>query len=147
MIFLDSNIFIRFLTQPSQRDPNGERYRRAAHNLFTAVEAGTAEVTTSEVVLHEVCYVLGSRRHYHLSAPEIAALLIPLIRLPGFKFPPGEKALYLRAFEIYVANSKLEYSDSLIAARAERLGIPLATFDEALARLPFVTRWQPPADG
>ena len=95
MIFLDTYVFVRFLTQPSESDPNGLRFQSAAIGLFSAVEAGTEEVTTSEVVLHEVCYVLGSRRHYRLSASEIASLLIPIIALPGFKLPQGEKALYI----------------------------------------------------
>ena len=118
-----------------------------ARDLFAAVEAGDEDVTTSEVGLYEVCHVLGSGRHYRLSAPEIADLVVPIISLPGFRFPRGDKAVYLRAFEIYLDYLKLRYADSLIAARAERLGVPLATFDEALGRPPTVTRWQPPGAG
>ncbi len=146
MTFVDANIFIRFFTQPPLGDPNGERYRAMARRLFKEVEAGNEEVTTTEVVLHEVCHVLSSGRHYRLTAPEVAGLVVPIISLPGFRFPKGDKAVYLRAFEIYLAYPKLEFSDSLIAARAERLKTPLATFDEALGRLPFITRWRPPVD-
>ncbi len=146
MIFVDANIFVRFFTQPPPGDPNGQRYREMARALFKTVEEGTEDVTTAEVVLHEVCHVLGSGRHYRLTAPEIADLVVPIISLPGFKFPKGDKAIYLRAFEIYLEHPKLRYADSLIAARAERFKIPLATFDEALGRLSFVTQWMPPRD-
>lgn len=146
MIFVDANVFVRFFTQPPSGDPNAQRYREMARDLFQAVEAGDLQATTTEIVLHEVCHVLGSGRHYRLPPPEIAALVVPIISLPGFKFPKGEKAIYLRAFEISLAYPRLRYADSLIAARAERLGIPLATFDEALGRLPFLTRWAPPTE-
>jgi predicted nucleic acid-binding protein len=39
----------------------------------------------------------------------------------------------------------LEFADAIIAARCKRLNTPLATFDERLAKLATVTRWQPPA--
>jgi predicted nucleic acid-binding protein len=48
--------------------------------------------------------------------------------------------------EIFAEYPKLEYSESLIAARAEWLGVPLATFDKRLARLPQLTLWQPPVE-
>ncbi|MGH2532545.1 MAG: PIN domain-containing protein [Thermomicrobiales bacterium] len=141
MIFLDANVFLRYLVEPTS--PETRSMQEMASALFDAVERGQEDVTTTEVVLHEVAYVLASRKHYNVPAPEIAAYLAPILRMPGMKLPRGEKRLYLRALDIYVANPKLEFADSIVAARAERLGVPLATFDDDLARLPFVTRWQP----
>jgi predicted nucleic acid-binding protein len=141
MIFLDANVFLRYLVQPT--NPAGQAMQATAAALFTAIERGDEEATTTEVVLHEVCYVLASKRHYNLPAATIADYLAPILRLRALKFPRGEKQIYLRALEIYVAHPRLEFADAIIAARCERLQIPLATFDEDLARLPTLTRWRP----
>jgi predicted nucleic acid-binding protein len=114
-----------------------------ATDLFTAVANGEEEITTSEVVLHEICFVLGSAKHYRLDANQISDYLRPLIRMSGFKFARGEKAIYLRALEIFSTFPKLEFADSVIAARAERLELPLATFDRRLSKMSFVNLWTP----
>jgi predicted nucleic acid-binding protein len=145
MIFLDANFFLRYLVQPSPGDPNGQANQVIATALFAAIDHGEEEATTTEVVLHEVCYVLASKRHYNLPPADIATYLAPILRMPGLKLARGEKRLYLRALDIYVAHPVLEFADTVVAARCERLGVPLATFDERLGRLPFLTRWRPPA--
>jgi len=141
MIFRDANIFLRQLVRSTR--PETDRMQAIASNLFDAIESGELEATTSEVVLHEVCYVLAFKRRYHLAPGEIASYLVPLLRIAGLKLGRGEKRLFRRALELYVANPKLVFADSIIAARSEANGIGLATFDEALARIPSVTRWQP----
>ena len=141
MIFLDANIFLRHLVAPTI--PATEMMQEIASALFAAVERGEEEITTSEVVLHEVCYVLESKSHYGLPPETIVGYLAPILRLGGFKLPRGDKQIYLRALEIFVANPKLQFSDSVIAARSEHQNVPLATFDEALGRLPSLTRWLP----
>lgn len=141
MIFLDTNVFLRYMA--GLDDQVTETMRQVARDIFKSLERGDAEVTTSEVVLHEVCFVLGSKYQYGMSAEVIVDLLTPILGQSGFKLPPGDKRIYQRALEIYRDNPKLEFSDSVIAARVEDLSIPLATFDERLGRLPFITRWVP----
>jgi predicted nucleic acid-binding protein len=114
-----------------------------ASDLFRAAARGDLQVTTTEVVLHEVLFVLTSKKHYSLPIAEAVELLLPLITLEDFKFEQGEKMIYLRAFDILAESPGLEFADAVIAARAQRQGIPLATFDEPLGRLPFVIRWHP----
>lgn len=141
MIYLDTNILLRFLVVPET--PLDIESNAIAAELFASVERGEVQITTSEVVLHEFCGVMTSRAQYGRTVTETISKLRPLFSLPGFRFPSGDKAIYLRALDIYEANPKLEFADSVIAARAERLGVPLATFDERLGKLPFLTRWQP----
>ena len=143
MIFLDTNIFLRFLMPGT--DEQSVARRAIADSIFAAAERDELKVTTTEVVLHELCYVLASKKQYGLPASEIAEILATLLRLPGFTLPPGDRRIYLRALDIYVADPKLEFADAIAAARVERLGIPLATFDDRLGRLPSITRWEPPA--
>jgi predicted nucleic acid-binding protein len=141
MIFLDANIFLRYLVQPTI--PETLTMHEIASALFGAVERGEENVTTTEIVLHEVAYVLASKKHYNVSASDIAAYLAPILRMSGLKLPRGEKRLYLRALDIYVAHPNLEFANAIVAARVERLGIPLATFDEDLAKLSILNRWNP----
>ncbi|MCC6703613.1 MAG: PIN domain-containing protein [Thermomicrobiales bacterium] len=145
MIFLDTNFILRYLNKPTT--PATEEMNRIAFELLTLVEAGEQDVTTTEVVLHEICYVMRSDKHEKKSTQEIVDLVRSLISLEGFRFERDEKQLFLRALEIYEANPKLEYSDSVVAARVEALGIPLATFDKRLGKLPTVTRWVPESAG
>src|SRR5262245_13752459 len=141
MIFLDANVFLRYLTQPNS--PKLRAMHDIAQSLIKAANKGEIEVTTSEVVLHEVIYVLGSRKQYNLPAAEIVALLSPLLQMPSMKFPRGERQLFMRALDIYATFPKLGFADSIIAARAERAKADLATFDRDLSKLSFVTIWQP----
>lgn len=139
MIFLDTNVILSLLTEPTSDETR--RMKQIARELFQSVEAGREEVTTSEVVIHEVCYILASRKHYMQPPDRIAAYLFDILLLPGFKLNEAERAVYLRALERFAEHPKLGFADAVVATRAERQGIPLATFDEYLASMPFVTRW------
>jgi predicted nucleic acid-binding protein len=141
--FLDANYFLRYLTQPAT--PGDRVMGEIARGLFEAVQRGDEEVTTTEVVLHEVAYVLASKRHYHVPPADIAAALKLILRLPGFRLPRGDKRRYLRALDLYASHPTLGFADAIVAATVEQQGVPLATFDRHFDRLPGITRWQPPA--
>ena len=87
MIFLDANIFLRYLIEPDGPDNLARHDISAA--LFEAIELGDESATTSEAVLAEVAYILTSKRQYNLPTVEIAAYLAPIIRLPGLSLPRG----------------------------------------------------------
>lgn len=141
MIFLDANVFLRYLAPSSS--PATAVMKDIARELFASVRRGEQEATTSEVVIHEVCYVLQSSNHYRMGTVTVIDILQPLIAMSGMIFPGTDKRIYLRALELLLDYPKLEFSDAVIAARAESQGVPLATFDEYLAGMPFVTRWVP----
>lgn len=119
----------------------------AAAALFRRVRHGEEEVTTTEVVLHEVAYVLAAKAHYNLPAAAVAAALKSFLRLRGLKLPTGERRLYLRALDLYAAHPYLGFADAIVAERVRATGIPLATFDAHFDRLPDIVRWHPPATG
>jgi predicted nucleic acid-binding protein len=141
MIFLDANIFLRYMTK--SESPDVARMQSAAISLFELVESGEATVTTSEVVLHETCYVLTSHRQYGYPAGDVAPELAVMLSWPGFVFPNDDKAIYLRALDLWQQHPVLEFSDSVIAARCERAGHQLATFDAHFAAIPSLALWQP----
>ena len=123
--------------------PEAEKMQAVAASLFDRIERGEAIATTSEVVLHEVCYVLASKEHYNLSPEDISAYLLPILRMPGLKLGRGEQRLYHAALNIYVRNPKLGFADAVIAARCIADKHQLATFDNLLGSLPDIRRWQP----
>jgi predicted nucleic acid-binding protein len=94
MRFIDTNVFIRYLTQHhSVRGP-------AALALFQRVRAGMEELTTCETIIAEVVYVLSSRgAGYGLAPADIQARLRPVLRLRGLKLP--HKRSILRALDLY----------------------------------------------
>jgi predicted nucleic acid-binding protein len=141
MIFVDANVFLRALTQPSTaRD---EEWRRQATVLFQGIVAGNILATTSEVVLHEVSFSLTSQKQYRMPAVDAIRLLRSIISMPGMTFPGLEEDIYRRALDLWELHPKLEFSDAVIAARCERGDLELASFDRHFDQLPQLRRWQP----
>ena len=132
MIFLDTNIILRFLMKPT--DANSARMGAAAQSLIEAIESGNVEATLSEVVFHEVCYVLGAKSHFGLDWSQIADILAPILEMRSLKLSPLERNIYLRALEIAANDPKLESADALILARCEHESHDLATFDRRMRR-------------
>ncbi|MDQ3612797.1 MAG: type II toxin-antitoxin system VapC family toxin [Chloroflexota bacterium] len=139
MIFLDANVFLRALTRSS--DPNTERMRRIADNLFRRVGRGDIDVTTSDAVIAEVAFILTAKSHYHLAVDDAAERLAALLRLQGVRLRP--KHVILRALDLWAERPTLEFVDALTASYAQQAGIELATFDTDFDELPGITRWQP----
>ncbi len=143
MIFLDANYFLRYLVEPVT--PAQHAMAETTRGLFQAIERREEEVTTTEVVLHEVVYVLASKKHYAVPPAEIAAMLGLILRLSGFRLPRGDKRVYLRALDLFATFRKLGFADAVVAARVKRLDIPLATFDTDFDDIPTIRRWTGPS--
>lgn len=130
MIFIDANVFVRYLAVPST--PQDQANSQYAADLFDLVDSGSAEVATSEATLAEVAFVLTSPKHYGTprtaAAEKLRALLIPR----GCRVPA--KDVVLLALDIWVDRPKLSFPDALAAAYSMARGYHLATFDEALSR-------------
>lgn len=145
MIFLDANVILRYLVVPST--PEIRAMAETARTLFAAVERGEEEITTTEVVLHEVAYVLAAKTHYGLPVAEVTSRLRTILGVPGFRLARGQKRLYLRALDLWDAHPTLGFADAIVAASVEARGIPLATFDAHFDRVPGLPRWSPPHQG
>jgi predicted nucleic acid-binding protein len=145
VIFLEANVFLRQLTAPT--DDATHRMQEQVIDLFERIESDEVQATSSEVVLHETCYVLSSARQYGRAPADFVPDLAYLLTLAGVRFPRGDQAIYLRALDLYAERPKLEFSDAVIAARCEAAGHDLATFDRRFDAIETVTRWrwEPPA--
>ncbi len=141
MTFVDANYFLRAIVEPTAETGTMHETAKA---LFRAVARGEEEVTTSEAVLAEVCFVLNSKRQYGLAAPEVASRLTPILSLPNLALPRGRKRLYLRALELWSEHPRLGFVDALTAAEIEYTGIALATFESDFDGIPGIIHWEPP---
>jgi len=141
MIFLDANYFLRWLAEPTTA-VDVER-NATATALFTRVEAGAVEATTSEAILAEVAFVLTSKQHYSLTAEAAAAYLASAVRMTGLKFAPGKKRLYLRALQLWSERPRLGFVDALTVAIVENSDHVLATFDRDFDPFDDIEYWRP----
>jgi predicted nucleic acid-binding protein len=86
--------------------------------------------------------VLASKPLYNLPREHVAALLAPLVRLPGFHMQ-GRRAV-LGALQLYVTTSGLDFGHALIAASAQRSGVSVVySHDTDFVRIPGITREEP----
>lgn len=141
MIYVDANVFLRALTRSPE--PRVQRMNDIAGNLLRAAERGEVELTTSDAVIAAVAFILTAKAHYHLPVSDAAARLATLVRLQGVNLPNKESIL--AALELWAERPKLGFVDALVASQSKHQGSELATFDAAIASLPDVVVWQPPA--
>jgi predicted nucleic acid-binding protein len=136
--FVDTNIFIRYLTQDDLDKSN------ACRDFFERVENEAETATTCEAVISEVVYVLSSRVTYRLSRPDIRSRLEPILRIPNFRLPI--RSVYLRALDLFVDYPSLDFEDALCVAHMERIGIQeIASYDRGFDRVPDLARFEPPS--
>ncbi len=136
MKFLDTNIFVRLLAADDEKKTD------ACFRLFQRIQRGEESVTTAEVIIAEVVYVLSSPSLYRLSHEEISSRLAPLLSLRSLKL--RNKRTYLRALDLYATYPSLDFEDALSAAHMERQGISeIVTYDRDFDRLPGIKRIEP----
>ena len=112
MKFLDSNIFLRYITR------DDEKKAQACFRLFQRLQNGKERAATCEAIVTEIVYVLSSRKHYNLSHQEVSIRMRPLLDLKGLKLP--QKQVYLRALDFYASYLMLDFEDALLLAHMER---------------------------
>jgi uncharacterized protein len=137
MQFVDTNIFIRYLARdyPQKTD--------ACRVLFERAAREESVLTTSESVIAEVVFVLGSKRLYDVPREQIRALLYPLLTIRGLKLI--NRGAYLRALDLYAA-SNLDFEDALTIAHMERRRlVELVSYDQGFdkASVAGITRLEP----
>ena len=135
MEFLDTNIFLRFLTGD---DPDRSA---SASALFERVELAELTVTTSESVVVEIVQVLSSKVLYNAPRSEIRHQLRKVLSLPGLVLP--HKRSYLRALDIYSATN-LDFVDAISTAHVERAHAGrIISYDRDFDRIEGIVRAEP----
>lgn len=138
LISIDTNVLIAFLVPPSTDLDVAQQTK--ANAVLEAVSNGTTRAIVSEIVLHESYYVLVMRGEM-LSVNEFCEIFRDILSWPGWAIDERELGIYFRGLELVEAHPKLEFSDAVIAARAEHHEAQLATFDRRLAKAYGGTIW------
>lgn len=131
--FLDTNILLRHLLQ----DVADQSARSTAY--LQRIERGELRVHTADTVIFETVFTL--QRTYKVAKADIAAILLPLIELPGIIVP--HKRRFRTAFDLYVTLN-LPFADAYHAALMKSLKLTeIVTFDREFNRVPGISRQEP----
>lgn len=136
MRFLDTNVFVRFLT--------GDHIimSQACEALFVEIEQGFQEAATCEAVIMEVVYVLRSKDIYGLTPEEVRDRLRPVLSLPGLRI--SNRDVYLHALDLIVDHPFLDIEDAVCVAHMAQSGITeIYSFDRHFDRIDVVRRVTP----
>lgn len=130
--FLDTNIFLRFLTAD-------DRVKAAAcRELVQKAVDGEIELRTHPLILAEVVWVLESQ--YDLSRARISGMLNLLMNTPNLDIVEAE--IFYDAMEIY-AGSKLDLADCFAAALSLAEGDTMVSYDRDFDAIDGVSRREP----
>lgn len=132
--FLDTNIFIRYLTNddPAKAD--------RVEKLLEQAAKGERQLVTTELVVAEVVWVLES--FYNMDNVAIAPMIKAILATPGMEVING--ALVEKAVGHYLEKN-IDFIDGYIAAVMERRNIPeIFSYDKKhLARITAIKRREP----
>ena len=135
MHFIDTNIFLRFLTRD---DPKKAEQCRS---LLYAASEGGIKLYTTDLVFAELIWVLQSPKTYNLNPPEIGDLVIPLALIKGLSFPA--KKLFPEIMELF-ASYNVDFIDAYNAVIMHSRDIDLIySYDSDFEQLENVTRVEP----
>lgn len=133
MEYIDTNIFIRYLTKD---DP---QFSAVAYEIMRQLEEGSRTATTCEGVIVEVVQVLSSKRLYHVPRAAISFHLANVISFKGLRL--SNKQVYIEALALYAADAALDFVDALEVIYMRHAGISaMISFDTDFDRIADITR-------
>jgi predicted nucleic acid-binding protein len=133
--YVDTDVIIRLLTGD---DP--QKQARAA--LFEQVEARQLVLVAPATAIADAVYALSSPRLYGLPREDVAALLLPLVRLQDFRV--DNRRTVVSALILYATQPNLDFGDAMIAASMREAGSTvLYSYDAHFDRIAEVARQEP----
>jgi predicted nucleic acid-binding protein len=136
---LDANIFLRYLV--AAETPRDVEMQQGSTRLLDALAADLDEALTSDLVIHEVLYILTSKSHYGLSKEEAVGRLRSILGISALALP--RKALVIEAMELFGENSFLDFPDAMLIVTAREDAHEIVSFDRGLSRIRGVRRSEP----
>ena len=135
MYFVDTNVFLRYLTNDDQQKA------QKCFALFQKANMRELELVTSEAVVTEIVYILSSKKWYSLPRDRIRELLCPLLRVRGLHL--HKKSRYLRALDLY-SQHNLDFEDCVIVAHMEEQQVQtLYSYDAGFDATQSIHRIEP----
>jgi predicted nucleic acid-binding protein len=114
---------------------------RACYAFFRAADNHDLTLTTSESVIAELVFVLGSKKHYCLSAGEIKKRLMPILAIRGLKLE--HQSTLKRALDLF-AELEIDFEDCLCIAHMERQQLlEIYSYDRGFDQVSGITRQEP----
>jgi predicted nucleic-acid-binding protein len=111
-LFVDTNVFLRFLTA------DDERTAMDCKQLFERAEANDLELHTSHLALAEIVWTLQS--YYRVSRLDVAAMIRDLLGLRSLRV--DQKEMLRAVVDLYEA-SNVDFIDAYHALDLRRRGI------------------------
>jgi predicted nucleic acid-binding protein len=136
MRFIDTNVFLRYLTGDDSAKA------MACRTLIERVHEGSEQITTSESVVAEIVFVLRSTRHYNVPASQVRDLLAPIIAMPALLL--DHKKTFLRALDLMATHPTLDFEDALSDQHMRRQDIEeIYSYDTDFDRIESTSRIEP----
>jgi uncharacterized protein len=135
MQFIDTNIFLRFLTKD---DP--VKAAKCRQLLQSAAE-GDLKLYTTDLVIAELIWVLQSPKTYNLSPAEIFEVTMPLLTIKNLYFPC--KNVFPDIMDLF-QTEKIDYIDAYNSVIMLGRNIDtIYSYDKHFDQLPDVIRQEP----
>ncbi len=135
MRFIDTNIFLRFLTKD---DPVKAAKCR---NLLQSATEGELKLYTTDLVIAELIWVLQSPQTYNLNPSEISEIIMPLFTIKNLYFPC--KKVFPDIMELF-QTEKIDYIDAYNTVIMLGRNIDtIYSYDKHFDQLPDVIRQEP----
>ena len=131
--FIDTNIFLRFLTA----DIPEQAQRCAA--LIQRIRDGVETVEVSSLAAAEIVWTL--ERFYKLSKEEVASKVSSLLKLKGLRI--ANKTIFLEALSLF-AEKNISFTDAYIAVQMKRANQnEIYSYDRDFDRIEQIKRLEP----
>lgn len=137
MLFIDSNVFIVYLTN------SPPHHGSQALEFFRDLARGATIATTTEGVLVEVIQVLSSKDGLAYPRQDISLEVAKFLEFRGLRIE--NRDAHLRALRRY-ASTNLDYVDCLLIEYAEEEEDAVVSFDRDYDRVQPGLRIEPSAD-
>jgi len=88
----------------------------------------TNELVIIDSVLVELFFILEFNKQYKFTRDKTGVIFNGILTIPQFKVSEASKA----AYELFLSNSKLDFTDCLVAISADKKLSKVVTFDKDL---------------
>ena len=132
-VFVDTNIFLRFLTRDQ------EKQFQACRRLFARAKQGKIKLTTSALVVFELIWTITS--YYQESKESVVEKMMSILDFPNLTVEHEE--LFLESLLLW-QQQNTEFNDAFNYVWAKRKKVTdIYSFDKHFDKFPQVTRKEP----
>lgn len=130
-VFLDTNIFVRFLI------PENPTIHQECAAVIDTVRQGKTKPYISTIIIHELLFILF--KIYKLTKTQVLGYTTDILNLRNLTII--EKTDVKAALKLF-SKYNIKFGDCLIATQIPP-GVPICTYDPDFAKLPFLTTLTP----